>query len=198
MKKLITVLTVLSATAIAPSTVTAKSLPAKYKDLRAVVVSKFGQDAAGRHILKHGVRFKWVSDNGHRRHWGSRHAKSSEVARSVRTYRRWLSPPAPRIGAGDHTPTRASAPAHYTGGRFAIPHHIVMCESGGNYRAVNNTAAGAAAGRPAGAYQIVTGTWQANGGGAYAPTADQATPAQQDAVAARIWARSGGAPWECK
>jgi hypothetical protein len=75
---------------------------------------------------------------------------------------------------------------------------LVQCESGGNPAAVNNTAAGQAAGRPAGLFQIVTGTWLANGGGQFAPTADRATPAQQQIVADRIYARQGAAPWQCK
>lgn len=74
---------------------------------------------------------------------------------------------------------------------------IVKCESGGNPTIVNNTAAGQRAGRPAGLFQIVTGTWLANGGGAFAPTADKATPAQQQIVADRIYAKQGTAPWEC-
>jgi resuscitation-promoting factor RpfA len=74
---------------------------------------------------------------------------------------------------------------------------LVMCESGGNPTAVNNTAAGIRAGRPAGLFQIVTGTWLANGGGQFAPTADKATPAQQQIVADRIYAKQGSAPWEC-
>lgn len=74
---------------------------------------------------------------------------------------------------------------------------IVKCESGGNPTAVNNTAAGQRAGRPAGLFQIVTKTWLANGGGAYAPTADKATPAEQQIVADRIYAKQGSAPWEC-
>jgi LysM repeat protein len=75
---------------------------------------------------------------------------------------------------------------------------LVRCESGGNPAAVNNTAAGQAAGRPAGLFQIVTGTWLANGGGQFAPTADKAAPWQQQIVADRIYARQGSAPWECK
>lgn len=75
---------------------------------------------------------------------------------------------------------------------------LVMCESGGNPTAVNNTAAGIRAGRPAGLFQIVTGTWLANGGGQFAPTADKATPAQQQIVADRIYAKQGSAPWECR
>jgi resuscitation-promoting factor RpfA len=75
---------------------------------------------------------------------------------------------------------------------------LIKCESGGNPAAVNNTAAGRAAGRPAGLFQIVTGTWLANGGGKFAPTADRATPAQQQIVADRIYAKQGSRPWECK
>jgi LysM repeat protein len=74
---------------------------------------------------------------------------------------------------------------------------IVKCESGGNPTIVNNTAAGQRAGRPAGLFQIVTKTWLANGGGQFAPTADKATPAQQQIVADRIYAKQGSAPWEC-
>jgi LysM repeat protein len=75
---------------------------------------------------------------------------------------------------------------------------LVKCESGGNPTAVNNTAAGQAAGRPGGLFQIVTGTWLSNGGGQYAPTADKAAPWQQQIVADRIYARQGAAPWQCK
>jgi resuscitation-promoting factor RpfA len=75
---------------------------------------------------------------------------------------------------------------------------LVKCESGGNPRAVNNTPAGRRAGRPAGLFQIVTGTWLANGGGQFAPTADRAAPWQQQIVADRIHARQGSSPWECK
>ncbi|WP_020660530.1 LysM peptidoglycan-binding domain-containing protein [Amycolatopsis benzoatilytica] len=74
---------------------------------------------------------------------------------------------------------------------------IVKCESSGNPTAVNNTAAGQRAGRPAGLFQIVTNTWLANGGGQFAPTADRATPAQQQTVADRIYAKQGTAPWQC-
>jgi hypothetical protein len=75
---------------------------------------------------------------------------------------------------------------------------LVTCESGGNPTAVNNTPAGQRAGRPAGLFQIVTGTWLANGGGQFAPTADKAAQWQQQIVADRIYAQQGAAPWECK
>lgn len=82
---------------------------------------------------------------------------------------------------------------------YVLPWRIVACESGGNWRAVNDTPAGRAAGRPAGAYQIVTSTWLAHGGGRFAPTADRATPRQQNVVVLRIWRGGAGAgQWECR
>jgi LysM repeat protein len=84
-----------------------------------------------------------------------------------------------------------------TAGAFPGQAGLVKCESGGNPTVVNNTAAGQRAGRPAGLFQIVTKTWLANGGRQFAPTADKATPAQQQIVADRIYAKQGSAPWEC-
>jgi len=79
-------------------------------------------------------------------------------------------------------------------GAWAIPEAIVMCESRGNFRAVN----GSNPNRPAGAYQIITSTWLGYGGGAFAPTADAATPYQQHVIAGRIWAGgSGRGQWAC-
>lgn len=75
---------------------------------------------------------------------------------------------------------------------------IIRCESGGNPTAVNNTAAGIRAGRPAGLFQIVTGTWRAYGGAAFASTADRASVAQQQIVADRIYEAHGTSPWACK
>ena len=51
----------------------------------------------------------------------------------------------------------SAAPA-YLGGPYSIPTYIVMCESGGNYHALN---ASSGAG---GAYQILPSTWRAYGG----------------------------------
>ena len=53
--------------------------------------------------------------------------------------------------------TGAGAPA-YLGGPYSIPTYIVICESGGNYQALN---ASSGAG---GAYQILPSTWRAYGG----------------------------------
>ena len=82
---------------------------------------------------------------------------------------------------------QASAPL-YAGGPYAIPTYIVVCESGGNYRALNrSTMAG-------GAYQIIPSTWHAYGGTGYA---HQAPKAEQDRIAAAIWSDSGPSAWSC-
>ena len=76
----------------------------------------------------------------------------------------------------------------WLGGPFSIPTYIVMCESGGNYGAVNP---GSGAG---GAYQILPSTWDLYGGSG-AP--QDAPKAEQDRIAAEIWADSGGSAWVC-
>ena len=57
-----------------------------------------------------------------------------------------------------------------------------MCESGGNYGAVNPSSGAG------GAYQIMPSTWELYGGEG-AP--QDASPAEQDAIAAQIWATQG-------
>ncbi|HET6570885.1 MAG TPA: transglycosylase family protein [Solirubrobacterales bacterium] len=76
----------------------------------------------------------------------------------------------------------------WLGGPYTIPTYIVMCESGGNYGAVNP---GSGAG---GAYQILPSTWALYGGQG-AP--QDAPKAEQDRIAAEIWADSGGGAWVC-
>lgn len=168
----------------------AKGLKKTYSKLYTTVAKEHGKRTPGRNIVKHGVRYKWVSEDGKRSHWDSRDAKRSEVKRSVVTFKRWLAPPvAPAVPAGS-----ATAAVYQSGGSYSIPREIVMCESGGDYSAVN----GSNPNRPAGAYQIITSTWTGYGGGKYAPTADAATPAQQDEIASRIWAGGAGrGQWEC-
>jgi peptidoglycan hydrolase-like protein with peptidoglycan-binding domain len=74
-----------------------------------------------------------------------------------------------------------------TGG-YAIPAGIVQCESGGNYSAVNpQSGAG-------GAYQIIPSTWQAYGGRGLPQDAPKA---EQDRIAAQIYARQGSSAWSC-
>jgi peptidoglycan hydrolase CwlO-like protein len=76
----------------------------------------------------------------------------------------------------------------YEGGPYAIPTHIVMCESGGNYGALNPSSGAG------GAYQILPSTWRAYGGQGLP---HQAPPAEQDRIAAMIWRDSGPTAWSC-
>lgn len=171
------------------SVASAQSLSGTYNELRVAVKAKFSDSAPGRKITTEGVRFRWISDDGQRRHWATRPARNAEVARSIRTFRRWLAPPVAHVGKNDAAPTSAAkAQPHVAGGRWSIPSYIVQCESGGNYRALNPSGAG-------GAYQIMPGTWSAYGGSNVAP--QNASPAEQDAVAARIYRAQGAAPWVC-
>ena len=76
----------------------------------------------------------------------------------------------------------------YGGGPYAIPTYIVMCESGGNYRALNPSSGAG------GAYQILPSTWRAYGGKGLP---HQASKAEQDRIAALIWRDSGPGAWVC-
>lgn len=76
----------------------------------------------------------------------------------------------------------------WLGGPYSIPTYIVICESGGNYGAVNP---GSGAG---GAYQILPSTWSLYGGQG-AP--QDAPKEEQDRIAAEIWADSGPSAWVC-
>jgi septal ring factor EnvC (AmiA/AmiB activator) len=76
----------------------------------------------------------------------------------------------------------------YLGGPYSIPTYIVMCESGGNYHALNSSSGAG------GAYQILPSTWAAYGGQG-AP--QDAPKADQDRIAAEIWRDSGPSAWSC-
>lgn len=76
----------------------------------------------------------------------------------------------------------------WLGGPYSIPTYIVMCESGGNYSALNPSSGAG------GAYQILPSTWDLYGGQG-AP--HEAPKAEQDRIAAEIWADSGGSAWVC-
>jgi septal ring factor EnvC (AmiA/AmiB activator) len=76
----------------------------------------------------------------------------------------------------------------WLGGPYSIPTYIVMCESGGDYSALNPTSGAG------GAYQILPSTWKAYGGKGLP---HEASKAEQDRIAAEIWADSGGSAWVC-
>jgi hypothetical protein len=86
-----------------------------------------------------------------------------------------------------HHAKRASSAVTASHG-YSIPISIVMCESGGNYRAVNPTSGAG------GAYQILPSTWAAYGG---TGLPQDAPPAEQDAIAAKIYAAGGPSQWSC-
>ncbi len=73
-------------------------------------------------------------------------------------------------------------------GEWAIPYAIVMCESGGDFTAVNPTSGAG------GAYQILPSTWHLYGGEGLP---QDASPEEQSRIAALIWADSGASAWEC-
>lgn len=149
----------------------------KYTGLYFAVKDKHGARTPGRNVRRHGVR---ILDNRHRR--ATRPATAAEVGRSIRTFRRWLAPPMPIARAADNAPP-PTAPTR-AGGRWAIPAHIVMCESRGSYTA-HNPQSGAY-----GAYQVLPSTARAFG-------CNLSTPAGQDRCAAKIWAVQGPSAWVC-
>jgi hypothetical protein len=73
-------------------------------------------------------------------------------------------------------------------GQWAIPQAIVMCESGGNFNAVNPSSGAG------GAYQILPSTWRLYGGSG---SPQDASPQQQSQIASQIWADSGPSAWAC-
>ncbi len=81
--------------------------------------------------------------------------------------------------------TAAAAPS-VAGG--SVWDRLAQCEAGGNWAI--NTGNGYSGG-----LQFAPGTWTGNGGGAYAPTAAQASREQQIAIAEKIVAKSGYNAW---
>jgi septal ring factor EnvC (AmiA/AmiB activator) len=73
-------------------------------------------------------------------------------------------------------------------GDWAIPQAIVMCESGGNFNAVNPSSGAG------GAYQILPSTWRLYGGSG---SPQDASPSEQSQIASQIWADSGPSAWAC-
>ncbi len=84
---------------------------------------------------------------------------------------------------------RAARRTSGPGGPWAIPYAIVQCESGGQNTSPNRAGA-------SGYYQFLPETWAGLGGSTR--HAHQAPKAEQDRLAARLWAGGSGAGnWDC-
>ncbi|MBJ7472238.1 MAG: transglycosylase family protein [Solirubrobacteraceae bacterium] len=84
---------------------------------------------------------------------------------------------------------KASVDKSGPGGPWAIPWAIVQCESGGQNTPPNSAGA-------SGYYQFIPSTWKALGGSTN--HAYQAGKAEQDRLAAKLWAGGAGARnWDC-
>jgi peptidoglycan hydrolase CwlO-like protein len=84
---------------------------------------------------------------------------------------------------------RAAISSAGPGGPWAIPWAIVQCESGGQNLPPNSAGA-------SGYYQMLPSTWRGLGGST--PAAYRAPKAEQDRLAARLWAGGSGAHnWVC-
>jgi septal ring factor EnvC (AmiA/AmiB activator) len=93
------------------------------------------------------------------------------------------------VAAAEATEAEAEAEVgRWLGGPYSIPTYIVMCESGGDYGALNPSSGAG------GAYQIIPSTWDLYGGKGEPQNAPKA---EQDRIAAEIWEDSGGGAWVC-
>ncbi|MCE3265647.1 MAG: hypothetical protein K0S15_356 [Solirubrobacterales bacterium] len=118
--------------------------------------------------------------------------RAAEIAQARESERAALAELQERISGWELEVRKAAAEqladSAYLGGPYAIPTYIVMCESGGNYRAYNSSSGAG------GAYQIIPSTWRAYGGQGYA---HQASRAEQDRIARLIWENDGPGAWSC-
>ena len=126
-----------------------------------------------------------VADDAQRRAGAAARTRAAAAeAAAERALLRRAEPSAPAPSAP--TVEAAPAPAAPAGGVSDALARIAQCESGGNPRAVS------ASGQYRGKYQFDLGTWQSLGGSGD-PAA--ATEAEQDRIAALLYARRGPAPW---
>jgi nucleoid-associated protein YgaU len=104
---------------------------------------------------------------------------------SASKLRRRAATVAATAGVAAVAPLLAAGPAHADSVNWDA---IAACESGGNWSI--NTGNGYTGG-----LQFSAGTWRAYGGGAYAPTAGQASRSAQIAVAEKVLAGQGIGAW---
>lgn len=137
---------------------------------------------------------RWKTSNGYT---CVKHTRAVKVKRH-RGHKMW-----PKVGKRARTicMKRTHVKRHRSSGggstAWVLPRYVVMCESGGNPRAVNLTPAGLANGTPSGLYQITRPTWLAYGGGRFASEARFATVYEQGVIAKRVLAGQGPRAWAC-
>jgi hypothetical protein len=168
----------LAAGAVAvPGAAYADSLTKQANHLRAEVVAEFGKRAPGRNIVRWGV----LKRNGR-----TRPASHTELITYRDVLARMLTPPAPAptgSSASEPTSSGSSSGASSSG---SLPACTWQPESGGNWSAVNSSSGAG------GYYQITPSTWAAYGGSG---SPQSASPAEQTAIAQKIYASQGSSAW---
>lgn len=118
--------------------------------------------------------------------WVVTKVNGQETERHVTSERTLTEPVAATVRVGTKKAASAAAPSVAAGG--TIWDQIVQCEATGDWSI--NTGNGFSGG-----LQFTDQTWQAFGGGAYAPQAWQASREQQIAVAEKVQAAQGWGAW---
>lgn len=151
------------------------TLCSKAYSARMAVVKKHGKRAPGRNICRYGVPSRFNAK------W-SKKATTAQKAAYLRNLNAILHPPVYMTAVG----RPAQPPAGTLSPRGELPYCTWGPESGGDYHGPNNPSTGAS-----GKYQIIPSTWRQYGGTKYAAQARDATPAQQDEIAAKIASQGG-------
>jgi hypothetical protein len=138
-------------------------------------------------VNRHKVHNPEMIRVGQRLTLSSWHPRKAWLNRAARAATPASAPARPVSGAAPAAPATGTSPAPAPSGGVNWS-AIAACESGGNWGA--DTGNGFYGG-----LQFTEGTWLANGGGQYAPSANLATPAEQIAVAQRVLASQGIGAW---
>lgn len=166
------------------------SLCTRAYQARVAVVKKHGKRAPGRNICRYGVKSHGGAYQSATLHGKPtryvRDASNTEKATYLRALKDIIHPPVYLSAVGSPT----QPPAGTLSPRGTLPYCTWGPESGGNYYGPNNPKTQAS-----GKYQIIPSTWEAYGGTKYAAQARDATPAQQDEIAATIASKGGLSNW---
>jgi Transglycosylase-like domain len=163
-----------------PGTAYADSLSKQANHLRAEVVAEFGKRAPGRNIVRWGVL---------KRDGRTRPATRAELITYRDILARMLIPPVPAstgTPASEWASSGSSTSAPEASSSGSLPACTWQPESGGDWSAVNSSSGAG------GYYQIMPSTWAAYGG---TGSPQSASPAEQTAVAEKIYASQGSSAW---